>query len=222
MKNILLHQILADGSSLSFKEFIPFCDASLNFPQILTIYEDGNLLWKPIELDFNIIVNSRLRDTNIYYVNGRLGIGRYPLYNYVLDVAIPKNTLMTAIHVGDGSFGFSLGNGTINGFTPEILGIGNTENDAGLYFIGMAGNDISSDIPLIIFDGRNTYNKKITNRPIWGITSGNYNQYLVLLDASINLNVKGNITANDIIINEDSLVSRLNYLQSQIDNLKKT
>ena len=222
MKNILLHQILADGSSLSFKEFIPFCDASLNFPQILTIYEDGNLLWKPIELDFNIIVNSRLRDTNIYYVNGRLGIGRYPLYNYVLDVAIPKNTLMTAIHVGDGSFGFSLGNGTINGFTPEILGIGNTENDAGLYFIGMAGNDISSDIPLIIFDGRNTYNKKITNRPIWGITSGNYNQYLVLLDASINLNVKGNVTANDIIINEDSLVSRLNYLQSQIDNLKKT
>jgi hypothetical protein len=209
MNNILINQIITDGSSFSFKEAIPFYDASLPYPQALTMAENGDILWSPIDLGFNIIVNNQLRDTNIYYADGRLGLGRYPLYNYVLDVAIPKDTLMTALHIGDGSFGFSLGNGTGDGFIPEIIGIGSNESDAGLYFVGIAGNDISSNTPLIVFDGRSAYNTKLTNRPIMGITTGDYNNYTFLIDESGDIKIKG-----------ESLLEKLEDLQNQLNDLK--
>lgn len=218
--NILLHQIIIEGSSFSFKEVIPYYNPEINKTQVLAINQDKNLLWSPIDLCINLIVNNKFKDTNIYYDDGRIGIGRSPLFNYKVDVAIPKDTLMTAFHIGDGSFGFSMGNGATSGFIPEIIGIGSNENDTGLYFVGIAGNNKASNVPLLIMDGRNAYNEKLNNRPIFGITSGDYLNYSVLLDASNNLKVKENIYAADVMLNNISLIKIIEELQGQINELK--
>lgn len=206
--NIILTKIIGEDSSFSFKELIPLYVDS-NGPQTLTKYADGNILWSPNDLSLNLIVNNKFGDTDIYYDNGRVGLGRFPLFTYRVDLAIPKDTRMTALHIGDGSLGFSLGNGTNKGFLPEIIGVGRDKDDAGLYFVGIAGNDKGSDTPLLVFDGRDMYSQKLTNRPILGITSGNYNEYAILVDVSGNLILNG-VSLLDIIAN----------LQKQIDDLK--
>jgi len=215
--NLLLNQIIVDNSIQSFKEIIPHYEYSNN-PQSLVKDATGNIYWSAIntiDLSINTIVNNIFSDTDIYYDNKRIGIGRKPLHNYKIDLAIPQNNLMTAFHIGDGSFGFSFGNGTNQGFIPEIIGIGSDENDAGLYFVGIAGNDKPSDIPLIVFDARSTYNTRLINRPIVGITSGNYNEYDILLDANGNIKITG-----DIIINNESLLEIIKKLQQQINVLQ--
>lgn len=217
--NIVLNQIIVDNSSFSFKEIIP----TFNFEdktQVLVRQDSSIFLWMPLDLSLNIIVNNKFKGTNIYYDSERIGVGRLPLHNYKVDIAVPKDTLMTAFHVGDGSFGFSMGNGTTSGFVPEIIGSGSDENDAGLYFVGIAGNEKSSNVPLILLDGRSFYNTKLKERPIFGVTSANYSEYSILLDASDNLNIKGNITLKDVIINNISLKQIIKELQEQIDDLK--
>jgi len=206
--NILLTQIIVENSLNTFKEFVPAYDKSFN-TQTLVKQPDGNIKWLEIDISLNILVDNKFLNTDIYYDNGRIGVGRHPLHNYKVDIAIPKNTLMTALHVGDGSSGFSMGNGTTLGFLPEIIGIGSDENDAGLYFVGIAGNDVSSDIPLIILDGRNSGGLKLTDRPILGITSGSYNDYAVLINSN-----------GDIILNGTSLLETIADLQKQINDLK--
>jgi len=217
--NIILNQVFPDGSSFKIKEILPLYIYS-DGPQTLIKQGDSNLYWTSIDLSLNIIVNNRFKDTDIYYDNGRIGLGRFPLFNYKVDVQIPKDTLMTAFHIGDGSFGFSMGNGTTQGFVPEIIGIGSDENDTGLYLVGIAGNDISSNIPLIILDGRNSFGQKLTNRPVLGVTSGNYNEYSMLLDSFGNLNIEKNVLASDMIINGLSLLEIIADLQKQINELK--
>jgi hypothetical protein len=216
--NILLNQIIVDNSSFSFKEVVPLYQYTDNI-QVLTRY-DSSILWVPIDLSLNIILNNRLKNTDIYYADGRVGFGRFPLFNYKVDIAVPKNKIITALHIGDGSFGFSMGNGTSLGFVPEIVGIGSDENDAGLYFVGMAGNNVSSNVPIVILDSRSVYNDKLINRPIFGITSANYREYSILVDALDNLNVKGNISATDVMLNNISLTKIIKELQEQIDELK--
>lgn len=217
--NIILNQILTDGSSFKIKETLPLYIYS-DGPQTLIKQGDSSLYWTSIDLSLNIIVNNQFKDTDIYYDNGRIGVGRFPLFNYKVDVQIPKDTLMTAFHIGDGSFGFSMGNGTTQGFVPEIIGIGSDENDTGLYLVGIAGNNVSSNIPLIILDGRNTFGQKLINRPILGVTSGNYSEYSMLLDSSGNLNIEKNVLASDMIINGISLLEIVADLQRQINELK--
>jgi len=208
-ENIILNK--AEGNPpIRFKEFIPPIYSD-EVEQYLTRKIDGSICWSSIDF----IVNNRIKDTDIYYDGGRIGVGRFPLFNYKIDVQIPKNTLITAFHIGDGSVGFSMGNGTTDGFIPEIIGIGGTENDAGLYLVGIANNDIKSNTPLIILDGRNTYGMALKNRPILGITSGNYNDYVLLVDSSQNLNIKG-----DLIIENLSLLEIIKDLQQQINYLK--
>ena len=216
--NILLNQIIVDNSSFSFKEVVPLYQYTDNI-QVLTRY-DSSILWVPIDLSLNIILNNRLKNADIYYADGRVGFGRFPLFNYKVDIAVPKNKIITALHIGDGSFGFSMGNGTSLGFVPEIVGIGSDENDAGLYFVGMAGNNVSSNVPIVILDSRSVYNDKLINRPIFGITSANYREYSILVDALDNLNVKGNISATDVMLNNISLTKIIKELQEQIDELK--
>ena len=207
---ILLTQIIVDNdnSILSFKEFVPVYDQGFK-PQTLIRQLDGSIRWLDIDLSLNILVNNQFIGTDIYYDKGRIGLGRQPLHNYKVDIAVPANTIITAFHVGDGSYGFSMGNGTTHGFVPEIIGIGSDEKDAGLYFVGVAGNDVSSNIPLIILDGRNFGGTKLTNRPILGITSGNYNEYSFLIQADGN-----------VIINGLSLLKILTNLQNQINELQ--
>jgi hypothetical protein len=245
--NIILHQIIDDGK-IYIRETKPILYDSSS-TKILSLNKYKKLEWIPFEIkgsnqiyisnndgiisidasvDSRVIMDDKIRETNIYYLDGRMGLGRAPLYTYNFDIAVPENTLMTAVHIGDGKFGFSMGNGTNQGFIPEIIGMGADENDAGLYFIGRAGNNISSSIPLIILDGRNSYNKALTNRPILGVTNSNYAEYKFLIDhkglvgigkiPSINrLEVKGKIQAEDFIL--DSSIS-FNQLINIIKNQK--
>jgi hypothetical protein len=206
--NILLTQIIVENSLNTFKEFVPVYDSSCN-SQTLIRQLDGNIRWLNIDLSLNILVNNKFLGTDIYYDKGRIGLGRQPLRNYKVDIEVSSNKIITAFHVGDGSYGFAMGNGTTDGFVPEIIGIGSNENDAGLYFVGIAGNDVSSNVPLILLDGRNFGGTKLTNRPILGITSGNYNEYSVLIQSN-----------GDIILNGLSLLEILADYQKQINDLK--
>lgn len=247
--NILLHQInIAEGKQ-SFIEVVP--EFSENNPDyVLSLDSSGNIVWGQITIpeipkleipkipeipNFEVIVDGKIKSTNIYYKDGRIGISRSPLYNYKFDIAVPENTLMTAFHVGDGKYGFSMGNGTSRGFIPEIIGMGSDENDAGLYLLGKTGNNKESNTPLIIFDGRNNQNKSLKNRPILGITSGDYNQYKLLLDQHGRLGigtipeiykveVGGSVKADDFIIDDLSLKALIDVIkehQEEIDKLNK-
>jgi len=239
-ENILFHQIKKDGEKFSFLEVVPsFVDG---LPEkILSLDSSGNLSWNNLPPfpetqkipEFEVIVDGRIKSTNIFYEDGRIGISRPPLHTYKFDIAVPENTLMTAFHVGDGSYGFSMGNGTSQGFIPEIIGMGSDENDAGLYFLGRAGNDIESTIPLIVIDGRNSQNSSLKNRPILGITSGDYNQYKLLVDQEgkvgigkipeiYKLEINGSIQADDVVIEGLSIRALIDVIkdhQEEIDKL---
>jgi len=241
-RNIILHQIYVEDSSISFKEVFPIFDASI-FPQnILSIDLSGNLFWTrfpefpqiPEIPVFDIMEDDHIRSTNIFYKDGRIGISRPPLQNYKFDIAVPPDTLMTAFHVGDGKSGFSMGNGTSQGFIPEIIGMGFDENDAGLYFLGKSGNNIESEIPLIIMDGRDAGHGPLRSRPIFGITSGDYTKYKFLVDQNGNIGigkipqiykmeVSGSVEAEDFVIDGLSMKALLDVVkehQKEIDTLK--
>jgi len=234
--NLLFHSI---NDSSSFTEIIPPFLEDIFPENILSIDSSGKVAWvnfpSIMEIpDFEVVVDGKIKSTNIYYENGRIGISRPPMHNYKFDVAVPVNTLMTAFHVGDGSYGFSMGNGTEQGFIPEIIGMGSDENDAGLYFLGRAGNGKQSDIPLIIFDGRNSVNSSLTNRPILGITSGDYSEYKLLVDHKgrvgigknpeiYRMEVNGAIQADDFIVDNLSVKALIGVIkdhQDEIDKLK--
>ena len=198
-KEILLNQFIDEY----LKRTIPSTNG--NQLSFLSLTLDKNLEWVP---------NTILSNNGIFPDSGRLGIGRKPLFSYQVDIAVPKDTLMTALHIGDGSFGFSLGNGTANGFIPEIIGVGSDQNDPGLYFLGIAGNNINSEVPLLIFDGRNVEKETLINRPVLGVKSGDKDYYL-LIDSSGNLNIKG-----DLILQNVSLLNIINELKKEIEILK--
>jgi len=254
-KNILLHQIQTEGGISSFKEVVPStCE---KFPEkVLSLDSSGNLSWNympaypempeipefpeippyPEIPEFNVIEDGKIKSTNIYYKDGRVGISRPPMYAYKFDIAVPENTLMTAFHVGDGKYGFSMGNGTSQGFIPEIIGVGSDENDAGLYFLGKAGNSEESSVPLIILDGRNAGHGPLTNRPIFGITSGNYLEYKMVVDQEgkvgigkfpsvYKLEVSGSVKADDFVLDGLSVKALIDVIkehQREIDILKET
>ena len=242
-ENIIFHQIKKDGEKFSFLEIVP--SFSEDPPEkILSLDSNGSLSWNKLSdfpeipefpriPEFEVIVDGRIKSTNIFYKDGRIGISRPPLHTYKFDIAVPENTLMTAFHVGDGSYGFSMGNGTSQGFIPEIIGMGSDENDAGLYFLGRSGNDLKSNIPLIVIDGRNNQNLSLKNRPILGITSGDYTQYKLLVDQEgkvgigkipeiYKLEVNGSIQADDVVIENLSIRALIDVIkehQEEIDRL---
>ena len=247
-KNILLHQINIEGGNLSFREVIPVFDSSTIPEQILSIDSSGNIFWLrfpeipeipqipeiPKIPEFHVVENNRIIETEIFYKDGRVGISRIPLLNYKFDIGVPRDTLMTAIHVGDGKYGFSMGNGTSQGFIPEIIGMGSDENDAGLYFLGKSGNNLPSNIPLIIIDGRNAAHESLTNRPILGVTSGDYSKYKLLLDHEgklglgkspeiYKMEIAGSVMAEDFIVGDLSmkaLIDVVKELKGEIDTLR--
>lgn len=248
--NIILHQILSDENSFSIRETKPlFFDPSLSKSLILN---ENKLQWTPhysflggkqitlinkngnitidASVDTRIIVNDKIKDTNIYYKDDRMGLGRNPMFSYKFDIAVSENTLMTAFHIGDGKYGFSMGNGTNLGFIPEIIGMGSDENDAGLYLIGRAGNNVESNIPLVIIDGRNHEHKEVHNRPLFGITNSKYNDYKLLVDNKglvgigkipkiYKLEVRGAIKATDFVL--DSSISMNELIKIIIEQKKE-
>lgn len=244
--NIIVHQIIY-GDTLSIQEVKPQIeDSSTN--KFLSLSKDKNLKWISApynqfqgserisvinddgiikidaSIDTRLIIDDRLKGTNIYYSDGRVGVGRGPLYTYKFDIAVPENTLMTAFHVGDGTYGFSMGNGTNQGFIPEIIGMGSNENDPGLYLIGRAGNNIPSSIPLVIIDGRNNRHEKVMNRPLFGVTNAEYDKYKFLIDQNGNIEVNGKILATDFILDSSISITDLVEIiidqKTQIDILK--
>jgi len=227
LPNIILNKI--DGSS--FREISPILPEFIEFPLILCLDSNGKLYWNNRVKENSVEIYSSHFNPEFFYKEGRIGLGREPLFNYKFDLAVSENTLSTAFHIGDGRYGFSMGNGTEIGFLPEIIGMGSSEEDAGLYFIGRAGNSIPSDIPLIIIDGRNSADEELINRPILGITSANYKKYKVLIDQKGNvgigkkpeiykMEVDGEISATDFIIRGISIIDIIQEYQDEIKELK--
>jgi hypothetical protein len=190
----------------------------------------GRLFWSS-KNETESIVEFRDVHSGLFYKDERIGIGREPLYTYKFDIAVSENSIETAFHIGDGRYGFSMGNGTNDGFLPEIIGMGEGENDAGLYFIGRAGNSLSSDIPLIIIDGRNSADEELKNRPILGITSADYRNYKLVIDQNGNvgigkkpeiyrMEVNGKIGAADFIIKGISIAEIIQEYRGEIEQLK--
>ena len=245
-KKILFHESLSTAQKVRFHEIYPSIIENSPDPHLLVLNENKDLEWQSligkndiyIYLDefSNLVVDcslnsnlntldssGRIKNTEIYNQSSRVGIGRKPLLNYKFDISIPKNKLQTAFHIGDGSYGFSMGNGTFDGFIPEIIGMGSDENDAGLYLIGKSGNDTSSNIPLIIIDGRNSKDSYLENRPILGITSFNYNDYKLVIDQFgcvgigkfpeiYKLEVEGTVCAKDFKqLSSKKYISNINY-----------
>lgn len=226
--NILLNQIDVSGY-LHLKELVPniIGDEGYKFLH----WNDELPVWKHIkgseniyistDENGNLIIDSSIdyfTGTDMYFNNTQIGIGRLPLYNYKVDIGVPRNTRMTALHIGDGLFGFSLGNATETGFLPQIIGMGSDEDDAGLYFLGKTSSSEASPIPAIIFDGRDITNNPLENRPIMGISSGSYTEYKFLIDSQGNVNISGNLNANNIIILDSS--NNTQNLRNEIEELK--
>jgi len=245
-KNILLNQII-NGT---LKELNPPFSNNINDLKILSFDKDKNIRWSSLNVkdnlslnidssgnivinsSFNLLENNKLKDTEVYYRDGRIGIGRLPLHTYKIDIGVSKNTQMTAIHIGDGLYGFSFGNATNKGFIPEIIGMGSDENPS-LYFLGKQSSPIKSNIPLIIIDGRQIDNSPLKNRPIFGITSGEYDKFKFLINYNGNvglgklpgiykMEIDGILKAKDIILDSSiSLKQEIEYLKTQIKILQE-
>lgn len=226
--NIIFNRILKNDSSFYFIEDSPILpDENINFPLHLCMNSEGKLFWSPEQIHEQIrepIVSFKTPTPNLFkglfYKDGRIGVGREPLYTYKFDIAVSENSISTAFHIGDGRFGFSMGNGTNDGFLPEIIGMGASEEDAGLYLIGRAGNSLSSNIPLIVIDGRNSADEELKNRPILGITSADYRNYKLIIDQKGNMEVDGKISAEDFIIKGISLADIIREYKEEIEQLK--
>lgn len=239
MHNILLTQFI-DKNNNSTKEIIPKFSNKKNEIKFLT-FENNNLKWSSIKSKKginihtnkhgNLIIDCSLNilNTEIYFEGEQIGIGRKPLYNYKVDIGVPENTLTTALHIGDGKYGFSLGNATKDGFLPQIIGVGSDEHNAGLYFLGKVSTSEKSNIPAIIIDGRNLDNKSLINRPILGICSGKYSKFDLLLTekgqlglgkypSQYKMEINGVLMVHNIMIDTSNNILNL---KQEIQNLKK-
>lgn len=147
--------------------------------------------------------------------DGRIGIGRNPLYSYKLDIAIPSNSVSTGLHIGDGMYGFSMGNGTSSGFIPQILGMGMDSDDPGLYFIGRSGDIEASETPVIIIDGRNRLNQCVTNRPILGVVSNSSSEYKLIVENNGDVKCGGDLYSKNI-----NLTKEIEMLKTEIEDIK--
>ena len=203
-KNLLLNQIICDTQeNFIVKEFIP---KVTNISDIKFLTYDKNIQWSSIkgsekiiivknkngDINIDVSINNPLEGTEIYFSNGQIGIGGLPLHAYKVDIRVPENTRTTAFHIGDGIYGFSMGNATTEGFLPQIVGIGSDADDAGFYILGKVSLDSNSNIPAIILDGRNLDNSPLDHRPILGISSGSYTKYKVIVDAKGNVGIGSN------------------------------
>lgn len=228
----------------SISEITAPSNVSININDVLNLFEESeniklehteNNKLKILSTNESSFINKygKIQNTELYYKNGRLGVGRKPLYNYKLDIDIPVNKSVSGIHAGDGTYGFSLGNGTDNGFIPQILGMSAQKDDAGLYLVGRAGKPDASNIPLIVLDGRNNKDGKLSNRPILGVTSSEYDSYNLLLDhlgrlginkvpRLYNAEIAGKIQADDFVLpNNLSLSDLYTIIESQNYKIQK-
>ena len=240
-KNLLINQIiLNEDGEFKINELVPTFSNEEGDIKFFTY--DEEIKWTSIkgsenlsiikndngDIIIDVSIDDPLKDTQIHFKNGQIGIGGLPIYTYKVDIRVPENTRTTALHIGDGKFGFSMGNATDEGFLPQIVGIGSDSDDAGFYILGKTSVDSNSNIPAIIFDGRNFDNSPLQNRPILGISSGDYFEYKFLIDAQgkvgigkipeiYKLEVEGCLRAKNIIFD---LSTGTTDLKKEIEDLK--
>jgi len=228
-KNLLANQFnVANGNVFSINELVPSVIGDSDY-NILTFGEEPT--WQGLKGSNDIVINQDsngnlvidasidyFADTGMNFSEGQIGIGRIPLHDYKVDIAVPVNTRMTAIHIGDGVNGFSFGNATNSGFLPQIIGIGSDSDDAGLYFLGKTSSSEGSDIPAILFDGRNIDNTGLENRPIMGISSGSYTDYKFLIKQNGDVKIDGSIEVNNLSFIDAS--NNIISLKLEIEDLK--
>lgn len=210
--SLIFNQLLLEDGKVRFKEINP--EISNGYLE----FRDGSVSWSvpsPVDSDGKLI------GTDLFFEGERMGFGRKPLLTYKVDLKTEENKLETVLHIGDGKHGFSMGNGTSEGFIPEIIGMGADHDDAGLYFLGKTTDERESDIPLVVIGG---FSPK-GNRPILGVTAGNYNDYKFKIDNDGTVHAKNVQIIDSInmlelfeIIREqqeriDELTDRLNKLQ---------
>ena len=240
-KNLLLNQFIEnEKNDFSVNELIPLFSNQEKDIKFLSYYKD--IKWNSIKGGDQIIISKNdigdiiidcsiydpFESSEMYFNNGQIGIGGIPLHSYKVDIRVPENTRTTALHIGDGVFGFSMGNATNNGFLPQIIGIGSDETDAGFYILGKTSLDTGSNIPAIILDGRNLDNSPLNKRPILGISSGSYSDYKLIVDAQGNvgigsypeeykLKVEGILKTKDVVFDTSIGVTTL---RKEIEELK--
>jgi len=228
-KNLLSNQLnISNGNEFTINELTPSVIGDSDY-NVLTFWEEpawqglkgSNDIILSHDSNGNLVIDASIdyfADTEMHFSDGQIGIGRIPLHDYKVDIAVPVNTRMTAMHIGDGINGFSFGNATNSGFLPQIIGIGSDSDDAGLYFLGKTSSSEGSDIPAIIFDGRNIDNTGLENRPIIGISSGSYTDYKFLIEQNGDVKIDGDIEANDLIFVDasDNIIS----LKLEIEDLR--
>lgn len=241
-ENLLLNTIKVDGSgNFKISERVPEFSNELEDVKFLSYHDEIN--WSSIKASEKIILKTTpsgditidvslgdpFEGTEMFFSEGQVGIGRLPLHNYKVDIGVPVNTRMTGFHIGDGTYGLSMGNATAEGFLPQIIGMGSDSDDAGLYLLGKVSIDKPSNIPAIIFDGRSIDNQPLTNRPIFAITNGSYTDYKLIVDQHGNvgvgcnpeiykMKVDGVLRAKNIIV--DSSTEILN-LKNELEDLKR-
>ena len=248
-KNLLLNQITYTGDEeFKINEIIPNFDGSTSGIHVFNY--DDDFKWSPVKGSNNLLITKNLdgeiildvsianplEGTDVHFKDGQIGIGGLPIHTYKVDIRVPENTRTTALHIGDGIYGFSMGNATTEGFLPQIVGIGKDYDDAGFYILGKARYDNFSRIPAIVFDGRNIDDSPLDHRPILGISSGSYSEYKFVIDAKgrvgigkfpeiYKLEIDGNIRANNIIIDTSigviDFVKEIKDLKARIKDLEQ-
>lgn len=238
-KNILLNTIKVDGSeNFRIVEQVPQFSNDLEDIKFFT-YND-EIRWSSIHGSEKIILKTTpsgditidasladpFEDTEMFFRDGQVGVGRIPLHKYKVDISVPVNTRMTGFHIGDGVFGLSMGNATDEGFLPQIIGMGSDSDDAGLYLLGKVSVDQQSNVPAIIFDGRAINNQPLTNRPIFGITNGTYTDYKLLVDQNGNVGVGTlpgiyKMKVDGVLKAENIIVDGSIDLKKEIEDLKR-
>lgn len=235
-ENVKLSYTKSGNLKIDFKQ--PDSKSYINESSILSSFkqgenvklektQDGKLKISVLSNKEILHKNGKFPKTNIFLKHDRIGLGRQPLYDYKLDIDLEKDKAKNAIHIGDGTYGLTLGNGTDDGFLPQLIGVGDKEDDAGIYLIGKSVKNKGSNTPLIILDGRDRFDNELINRPILGVTSADYNKYKFLInyDGKITINKKigkqrlevgGNIKAQDFVLNNNLSVQDLfNIIRDQ-------
>ena len=137
--------------------------------------------------------------------NGNVGIGTAnPNAKLVVADAVDSGAFQTTFHIGDGTNGLSIGNGTGGGYIPWIGGTGFDTNDQGLVLTGQvtAANDgVGNTNPVIVIDGRRTSGGgAIVNRPILRVAN-DWAASLLEIAANGNVSIGTSNPTEKLIVN---------------------
>lgn len=122
--------------------------------------------------------------SDIYYTTGSVGIGTNApstkLHVYSVNNGSEK------IHIGNGTYGLFLTNGTNTGYVPAVQGVASDSDDSGLQIVGKLASDVSTNVGLLLDARRNT-NTALTAAKV--LQLNNYSTNLITVDFSGNVGI---------------------------------